>query len=198
MRFTWMLLGAMALAETSAASEPCTVSVHLSHPAAAPPGALFQAKVTARDMFAHIGVTLQWQGGRGRDQARECWPPIEISLEAGSPGPDRPDSMAYTMPYLDGGARIYVFVERVASMVSANRMGTLLGHVLAHEITHALQRINRHSDQGVMKTRWDASDFRAMEFHPLPFAVTDVLLIQAAAKRPQAGAGSDPLAGPDD
>ena len=91
--------------------------------------------------------------------------------------------MAYAMPYREGGARIHVFVGRVAAMVPANRMGTLLGHVLVHEITHVLQGVSRHSAQGVMKAHWDTPDFRAMEVHPLPFDDLDVLLIHAGAKR---------------
>ena len=77
--------------------------------------------------------------------------------------------MAYTMPYREGGARIYVFVDRVAAMVPPGRIGTLLGHVLVHEITHGLQGVSRHSARGVMKAHWDTPDFRAMEVHPLPF-----------------------------
>ena len=54
----------------------------------------------------------------------------------------------------------------------------LLGHVLAHEITHVLQGINRHSDGGVMKAEWDAADFEQMRSRTLPFTETDVILIE--------------------
>ena len=116
-----------------------------------------------------------------------CWAPVEIDLEAGLPGADRPDSMAYAMPYLEGHARIHVFVGRVASMVPANRMGILLGHILVHEITHVLEGVSRHSAQGVMKARWGIPDFRAMEVHPLPFDELDVLLIHAGVRRSTVG-----------
>ena len=139
-------------------------------------------------MFGRIGVQVQWQGGGVRETGKACWPPIEIYLEAGSPGADRPESMAYTMPYREGGARIYVFVDRVTAMVPPGRVGRLLGHVLVHEITHGLQGVSRHSAQGVMKAHWDTPDFRAMEVHPLPFDDQDVILIHAGAKRPKASA----------
>jgi len=79
----------------------------------------------------------------------------------------------------------------VASMVPANRMGILLGHVLVHEITHVLQGVSRHSEEGVMKARWNIPDFRAMEAHPLPFDRLDVLLIHAGVRRSTVG---EPLA----
>jgi hypothetical protein len=101
--------------------------------------------------------------------------------------------MAYTMPYREGGARIYVFVDRVAAMVPPSRIGPLLGHVLVHEITHGLQGVSRHSPRGVMKAHWDTPDFRAMEVHPLPFDDQDVLLIHAGIKR---SPGSAPLTPP--
>jgi len=175
----------MGTAGIGTAAETCTVGVRIHNLVIAPPGALFQAKSMAGEMFGRIGVQVQWQGG-GVETGKACWPPIEIYLEAGSPGADRPESMAYTMPYREGGARIYVFVDRVAAMVPPVRIGTLLGHVMVHEITHGLQGVSRHSARGVMKAHWDTPDFRAMEVHPLPFDDQDVLLIHAGAKRPKA------------
>jgi hypothetical protein len=53
----------------------------------------------------------------------------------------------------------------------------LLAHVLAHEITHVLERTDRHSADGVMKAHWNLLDFTKMVWRPLPFAVEDVELI---------------------
>ena len=192
MRFTWELLVVMGLTGTGTAAETCTVGVRIHNLVTAPPGALFQAKAMAGEVFGRIGVQVQWQGDGVRETGKACWPPIEIYLEAGSPGADRPDSMAYTMPYREGGASIHVFVDRVAAMVPPGRIGTLLGHVLVHEITHGLQGVSRHSPRGVMKAHWDTPDFRAMEVHPLPFDDQDVLLIHAGIKRPAASAPLTP------
>src|SRR5262245_57881520 len=151
MGFTWVVLGVIGLAGIGTAEETCTVGVRIHNLVLAPPGTLFQAKSMAGEMFGRIGVQVRWQDGGVRENGKACWLPIEVYLEAGSPGADRPDSMAYTMPYREGGARIYVFVDRVAAMVPSSRMATLLGHVLVHEITHGLQGVSRHSAQGVMK-----------------------------------------------
>ena len=192
MRFARVLLGVMGLAGIGTAAETCTVGVRIHNLVIAPPGALFHAKSMAGEMFGRIGVQVQWQGGGVRESSKDCWRPIEIYLEAGTPGADRPDSMAYTMPYREGGARIDIFVDRVAAMVPPGRIGTLLGHVLVHEITHGLQGVSRHSAHGVMKAHWNTPDFRAMEVHPLPFDDQDVLLIHAGAKRPKASAPFTP------
>ena len=54
----------------------------------------------------------------------------------------------------------------------------VLAHVLVHEITHVLQRIDRHSDSGVMKAHWTLRDYAQMEKDPLPFAAEDIQLIK--------------------
>jgi hypothetical protein len=51
---------------------------------------------------------------------------------------------------------------------------------MAHEITHVLQGIVRHSVSGVMKAFWDESDYSQMAWKPLAFTEYDVLLIQRA------------------
>jgi hypothetical protein len=182
----------MGTAGIGTAAETCTVGVRIHNLVIAPPGALFHAKSVAGEMFGRIGVQVQWRGNGVRESNKDCWQPIEIYLAAGRPGADRPDSMAYTMIYREGGARIYVFVDRVAAMVPPVRIGTLLGHVMVHEITHGLQGVSRHSARGVMKAHWDTPDFRAMEVHPLPFDDEDVLLIHAGAKRPKANSPLTP------
>ena len=191
MRLTGMLLGMTGMAALGMAAETCTINAHMNNLSVVPPAALFQAKSLAREMFAGIGVPVHWQGPTPRDTDAGCWLPVEIDFDAGLPGTDRPGSMAYAMPYLEGRVRIHVFVGRVASMVPANRMGILLGHVLVHEITHVLQGVSRHSEEGVMKARWNIPDFRAMEAHPLPFDRLDVLLIHAGVRRSTVG---EPLA----
>jgi hypothetical protein len=81
--FTWVLLGVIGLAGMGTAAEACTVGVRVHNTFAVPPGALFLAKSMAGEMFARIGVQVQWQGGAVRESERGCWRPIEIYLEAG-------------------------------------------------------------------------------------------------------------------
>ena len=177
MKTIWALFALTTFAATAAA-ETCPIQIRLTNTAAAAPAIVFQAKATAATMFARLGINIQWTS---TPHPTPCGHPIEIHFETGDPGPARPDSLAYAMPYLDGGTSIHVFIQRVAAMAPASRVGPLLGHVLAHEITHVLQGTARHSPEGVMKAHWSSADFRAMQSRPLPFASLDVLLLQAAA-----------------
>jgi len=187
MKSIWVLLGIMNLTGAAPAADYCTAQVRLTNTAVVTTPALFQAKSAAAAMFAEVGVKLKFTSAF---RPSTCRHQIEIRFESGDPGADRPDSLAYALPYLESGTGIHVFVQRIEAMVPAGRAGVLLGHVLTHEITHVLEGTSRHSDNGVMKAHGDAADLRAMETRPLPFAPLDVLLLQAAATRESSPAGS--------
>lgn len=70
-----------------------------------------------------------------------------------------------------------------AAPTSAGLVHSLLGHVLAHEITHILQGIDRHSQEGVMKAHWTTEDIVQMARQPLPFEQKDVMLIHRGLER---------------
>jgi hypothetical protein len=53
---------------------------------------------------------------------------------------------------------------------------------MAHEITHMLQGVSRHSLTGVMKPRWDRNDYSQMAWRPLAFTEGDIALIQLGMK----------------
>ena len=55
----------------------------------------------------------------------------------------------------------------------------LLGHMLAHEITHILQGSALHSDSGLMKEHWDQAELAQINDHYLSFTDLDVKLIYA-------------------
>jgi hypothetical protein len=54
----------------------------------------------------------------------------------------------------------------------------VLAHVMVHEITNVLQRIDRHSEEGIMRAHWSSLDYHRMTRHPLTFALEDVELIR--------------------
>ena len=53
-----------------------------------------------------------------------------------------------------------------------------MAYVIVHEITHILQGIDWHSKGGVMKARWDSSDYTRMKWGQLRFTALDVVMIQ--------------------
>jgi hypothetical protein len=56
-------------------------------------------------------------------------------------------------------------------------------YVMAHEIAHVLEGVSRHSAEGVMKARWENSDYRQMESGTLSFDSADADLIHAALEK---------------
>jgi hypothetical protein len=130
-----------------------------------------RAQAIASEMFAGIGVTIDWRNARAGCPAQV----IRISLTDQTPENFRPGAVAYAR--MDGGAKIRLFYDRISENRPAGKVTRLLAHVLVHEITHILQGIPRHSDRGVMKTRFDERDFTQMAVKPLPFADEDIDLI---------------------
>jgi hypothetical protein len=131
------------------------------------------AQSIAGKMFEDIGIKIDWleehncpAGGKGF---------IHISYDTGLPEERFPGAMAFAMPY--EGVHIHVFVDRLRKSLHPRTFPYMLAHVLAHEITHILQGINRHSKTGVMKAKWSYEDIREMSWKPLPFAEEDIRLI---------------------
>jgi hypothetical protein len=55
-----------------------------------------------------------------------------------------------------------VFADRIEAMAGRTQSdpGTLLGHVMAHEIGHLLMGTSRHSPMGLMRERWSDNEVR--------------------------------------
>jgi len=155
--------------------------------------ALGLAEGVASEIFSTIGVGLEW-----RHQVPHCKvdPRSEISIEItqGVPPERFPKALAYSN--VPGDMHIEVFYNRVAGVAEPVAIPKVLGHVLAHEITHVLQGVARHSSSGVMKTNWEEHDFHDMFWKPLPFAPEDAdLILRGLEKSEQEASGlarSDP------
>ena len=132
--------------------------------------AIPRAQSIAAGMFAGIGVLIDWKSERA------CPPDaIRIGFSQHTDRDFLPEALAYAKPY--EGVNIVVFYDRLQQRGQPNRLPGLLAHVMAHEITHILQGVHRHSESGVMKAGWTTDDFNEMAFKPLPFTPLDVELI---------------------
>ena len=154
------LLGAIAMGAAVAAAawaadspkpEQGAVTVCMSQRGNA---TVFQAQAIASQLFARIGVRLDWQS----DQRSSCLSGegIAITLSGETAAGQHPGEFAYSMPYQ--GTRIVVFYNRLLASLTGSRVPSVLGYVLAHEIAHVLQGISRHSASGIMKPKWDPRD----------------------------------------
>jgi hypothetical protein len=134
-----------------------------------------RTKAVASDIFAGIGVKILWHS------LRNC--PAEtilISLSNDTPASLFPGALAYALPY--EGTHVVVFYDRVESKSKPGSTSCLLGHVIAHEVTHILQGVARHSESGLMKAQWTGADYLQMTWEPLQFTDDDVMLIHNGLK----------------
>ena len=76
--------------------------------------------------------------------------------------PRRTLALAVALPF--EGIHIEIFYDRIRA-AEGFVPPDYLGHVLAHEITHILQSVARHSDSGLMKAHWDRPELVQMKDH---------------------------------
>jgi hypothetical protein len=185
-------LAALVLAAGTGANAAETVQVCSDN--TADNGLNIRARNITTQMFAGIGVAIEW---RHTDSCPAG--AIRISYSTATPANLMPRSLAYALPY--EGTHIVIFYDRVTAGIERGRgrVTVLLGHVLAHEVTHVLEGIARHSAEGVMKAEWNDDDYSRMCWKPLKFADEDVVLIhyglqRRAARRNAEQSGIRPLA----
>ena len=129
------------------------------------------AQAMASKHFAKIGVTIDWR------ELRDCMDDrnsLQITLSYDTPPNQLPGSLAYALPY--EGRHLVVFYDRVLQS-DPNLVTRLLAYTMAHEITHILEGITRHSKRGIMKAHWDREDRFQIALGNLEFASEDVDLI---------------------
>ena len=132
-----------------------------------------RTKAVASDIFAGIGVKILWHSPRNCPSEA-----ILITFSNDTPPSLFPGALAYALPY--EGTHIVVFDDRVTK--KRGNVSILLGHVIAHEVTHILQGVARHSESGVMKANWTGADYQQMTREPLQFTDDDVMLIHSGLK----------------
>lgn len=134
---------------------------------------MYPGQATATQILSQVGVQLEW-----RIDQRACaeGKGIVVTISRETPLNQYPGALAYARPF--DRTHIVVFYDRVLSAAGPALAPRLLGHVLAHEIVHMLQGIDRHSTSGIMKPRWDKRDYDDMRRANLPFTPEDIGLIE--------------------
>jgi hypothetical protein len=158
-------IAAMAAANAQGKSDtgrPVTVYLNAGFPLTV----LGQAERLACDMFAVIGVTLKWRSVNPLPSEANA---IAIDVVWSAPAAFKPAALALTFP--GEGVHVRIFWGRIAAYHSAPKV---LAHVMVHEITHILQGVAQHSDEGIMKARWTGHDLDTMVMTPLQFTPADV------------------------
>jgi hypothetical protein len=148
------------------------------------------AQTMASKHFAKIGIIIDWH------ELRDCMDDrnsLQITLSYDTPPNQLPGSLAYALPY--EGRHIVVFYDRLQQS-DPNLVTRLLAYTLAHEITHILEGITRHSGRGIMKAHWDREDRFEIGLGRLGFAPEDIDLIYRGVDARALAIAAPPIPGP--
>ena len=159
------------------AAKQTTVPVCMENLAAGSgvPTVLTRARLQASRIMSPAGVKLDWHTDRKYCQAHRDQV-ILVSVVTNAPKTFRPEALAAALPF--EGVHIQVFYDRIFR-TNPDLEPALLAYVLVHEITHVLQNIDRHSNRGIMKARWDDTDYARMKMGQFWLTALDIKLIQA-------------------
>jgi hypothetical protein len=179
MRLTAMVAAMIAAAMVAEAGQTQNqhIIVYVQNDASVPNVMKDEAETLASRMFHTAQVQIEWR--RGQPSPLDSHHAIAIRLATHTPDTERPGALAYAKPL--EGVHIVVYWDRVEMDSLPTEM---LAHVMAHEITHILEGLCRHSETGIMKAHWSQSERSIMKTRPLDFAPEDVELIHIGlAKR---------------
>jgi hypothetical protein len=139
-----------------------------------------RAMFVATRIFRSIGVNLEWRTGAVAAELQSCgWDApeiIEVEENPSDSGNFTSGTLAYALPLRTSGIRIHVMHDRVAEL--STNVPNILGYVLAHEIGHVLQGLARHSDEGILKAKWNGTDYDLMGVLRLTFSPDDAEIIR--------------------
>lgn len=134
------------------------------------------AKKMASEVFRKAGVSIVW-GSPMHAEPQKSW--LEVRIEEGLPNAVLPGALAVSHPYGACSKGVTVFMDRIRARTRRlDRENALLAYVLVHEITHVIQGVYRHSEEGVMKARWDSLDYAAIFDRRLGFMEQDLILLR--------------------
>jgi hypothetical protein len=176
----------LALAVSAPAADKVRACVHSKNYVSF--SVLGNAETIAARIFATAGVALEWRGiGSAACRNSDGVRTVVLDFQIDTAPSDHPGALAYALPY-EGSHMVVLFDRLGRSAGGPGPVSTLLAHVMAHEITHLLEGVARHSRTGVMKAHWDRDDLMQMAYEPLPFALEDIELIQRGLRFSAVGA----------
>jgi hypothetical protein len=156
-----------------------------------PDAALHRARTVVTHIYAAAGVEVVWFEG----YAPSDLPYLQLTLivASGAMGGVKDgdgDALGSAAETQSGCGRVaYVRWNRIEAFarVEGRRPEVVLGPVIAHEIGHLLLSHQSHTDEGIMRARWQGADFAAADGGGMTFSPE-----QAARIRTQIG--REPLA----
>jgi hypothetical protein len=166
-----MVVGIAGAAETP---EPLTIRLQLKDHARVPDDVLEESRDEAVRIFARAGLDVMWT---------DAAPRFTVNIVARVLGYDRAASPVMgAVSRTTSGPIAQVFFRQVEGFARIYNvdLGTMLGHVIAHEVGHLLLSTAAHSRTGLMRGAWDDTQVRALAGGALTFTDGQALRIRAA------------------
>jgi hypothetical protein len=173
-----IFLAVIALSRLSLDAQ--TITVYVKDRAPVGPVDLSRAMAKAAELLCPAGVQIRWHRGEPNSQNPDFGRLILVQIVSGVPDGKRPETLAFAQAY--EGVHLTILYDRVSQIMPESPQ-IVLGYVLAHEITHLLEGISRHSDTGIMKAGWNRADIFAMRRGRLVLSSEDLDLIHRGIER---------------
>jgi hypothetical protein len=177
-------VSALGLLAGSAAGQTSLpqVSAFLRNEHLVPAVTAANARTMASAIMRDASVRLEWPTGSLPEQVCDpapARPVIVVFQHSEHAAPGNNQALAYTYPYAERTPKIVINYDLVGPFGAPASVHTslLLAHLIAHELTHVLERVSRHSETGLMKAHWTSRDYAEMDRHHLAFAADDLVLI---------------------
>jgi DNA-binding PadR family transcriptional regulator len=142
-----------------------------------------QAKSMASEIFREIGVHLIWRAGLS-DCEQSIGTAFQIRWAERPPQAIPAGALAASRPFDSSGNSITIYEVPLQRFLRqyGNAPEVVLAYVLAHELGHVMQGVDRHSTSGILKASWSYSEYYRMLSRGLTFTAEDVELIRAGLK----------------
>jgi len=172
------LLGVALAASVMAAAPQPKITVLVYDYAEVPLKTLVSAQQQAATIFNTAGIEIEWRHGfPAPNEAVPAYPPaggpdkLEVLILSRAMvsrmKPGLNDLARALLPSSSGfGTVVYIYADRCRELVSGRgwAYGSILGHILAHELGHLLLGLGAHRTGSIMQPNWGENELcRALQ-----------------------------------
>jgi hypothetical protein len=152
------------------------------------PGLVQAAEVEATRLLRDVPLNLDWVNCTSRAVSPACMTdplPTDLVVRVLAKALPQSSASALGIAGTNGGeAAAFIFYDRMVSLrTQARSLPSIVGRVLAHEITHLLLPRESHSELGLMRGHWTADDLRTISSGCTGLSATSAKLMQNEALR---------------
>jgi len=170
------LTGMSAMASQGSKEDKVAITMHVYNYARIPAWRLARTQKRVADFFLSAGIQVRWAGHpltstNEPDPAGPIWNPGDLGLKIVSSFPKKAEGFRDSVFGFAAGTQVTIINDRTEEIaeVAEATYPEILAIVIAHELGHVLLGPNSHSDNGIMRPRFQADDFRQAQCKSLAF-----------------------------